>query len=176
MTTPNATTPATIQILTQKADFTAEMQALLDGINSELPGVDPFLFNDRTIPRAEVVGALTAVVTAVAATRAARLEVAAKLAAEREVIAAAKPYRKGMKEFLVGRYGANSTKLQRFGFAQHRTPRKKAVNKAKGVEKASATRKARGTKGCQQRAAVAPSATPAPALTPAPAPAPTPRS
>ena len=70
-----------------------------------------------------------------------------------------------LKQFVIGLFGADSSKLPDFGF----TPRKKAVltpdQKVAAAAKRAATRKARGTVGPKAKLAIkgtVPSTTPAP--------------
>jgi hypothetical protein len=171
MATPTSTTPTTVNVTTQKLDTTAEYQALVDGINADLAGIDPFVLGDTNVPRATLVATFTNVVTTANATKAARLQLATLVAAEQAALATAQPYRKSMKQYLLARLGENNPKLQTYGYTPNRVPKKSAAAKASGVVKAQATRTARGTKGKQQKAEITASA---PAAAPAPAPAPAP--
>ena len=152
MSTP-ITTPTTLSITTQKSDVVAEYQALLDNMDTLIPGVDPFLISGQSVPRAELKSKLQARIDAAAKTKADRKTVAADVAAERAAAAAAEPLRKGVRAFCMARFGATSPILQQLGFVQHRTPKPKVANKAAGHAKATQTKKATGPKGKQQRAA-----------------------
>jgi hypothetical protein len=181
MSAPTVTPPKTLNISTQKVDTQAEYQALIDGIQTLLPGMDPFALAKRTITRAALLAEFERRIEAAKRTKADRISLAASVASEREIDAAVRPLRSAFKPFAQGHYGKSAAELQQLGFVQNRRPRKSAQKKAAGVVKAQATRKARGTKGRQQEAlatspaALAPAAqsaaSPSPVATPAANPA-----
>jgi hypothetical protein len=154
MSTPTTTTPKTISITTQKLDAQAELQAIIDGANALMPGVDPFLIAKRTVARADLFALLQKGIDAAKATKEARLALATAVAHEREVKESIKPLRSDFKTFAQGRFGRGAPELQQLGFVQNRRPKRSVKNAAKGVARAQATRKARGTAGRQQKAAV----------------------
>lgn len=171
MATP-ITTPTTPSITTQKTDTVAEFQTLIDGINSLLTGIDPFLLNGTSIARSDLLAKFQARVDAANKTKADRKQLTQDVAAEKLAVAAADPLRKAVKAFCIARFGAYNPILQQLGFVQNRTPKAKPAKKAAGATKAKATRAVRGTKGKQQKAAASEAAaTAAPAVS-APAPAP----
>src|SRR5258707_710100 len=55
-----ATATTTINVTTQKADNVLELQALIHGINTLLPTIDPFMLARRAIPRAELLARVQA--------------------------------------------------------------------------------------------------------------------
>jgi hypothetical protein len=174
MSTPIHTTPRTVSVTTQKLDTEAEYQALIDGINAMLPGVDPFDLAGQSIPRAQLLAAFESRVDAARSTKAQRLALLAAIAHEKEVNSRTKPLRAAFKTYAQGRYGKSASELQKFGLVPNRTPKKTATKKAAAVAKGQATRKARGIQGRQQRAAItagAPAASATPSPTPLPAPA-----
>lgn len=167
-TTTTNTTPATQSLTTQKVDVIAEFQALIDGINTLLTGIDPFILLGKTISRADLLAKLQARIDAAVKTRNDRKLVAADVAAEKAAAAIANPLRKGVKAFAISQFGETSPTLQQLGFVQYRTPQRKPANVAAGAVRAKSTRKTRGTKGKQQRAAASQAAAAAVSL-PAPA-------
>lgn len=177
MSTPTATTPKTVNLTTQKLDMQAQYQAVIDGSNALLPGVDPFVIANQTIARAALLAQFQEGIDAAKATKAARIALSAAVAHERAVNATLTPLRSDFKTYAQGRFGKRAPELQKLGFVQNRTPKKSLKKAAAGVVKSAATRTARATKGRQQKAAVtvdaATTGTPATSATPAPA-APTP--
>ncbi len=154
MSTLTPTTPKTVSITTQKTDRQAELQALINGINALMTGVDPFLIAKKTIARADLIAQFQKGIDAAKATKEARLALATAVSHERDIVATIKPLRSAFKTFAQGRFGKNAPELQQLGFVQDRTPKKSMQNAAAGVVKAQATRKVRGTKGRQQKAAL----------------------
>jgi hypothetical protein len=152
MPTP-ITTPTTPSLSTQKADVIAEFQALIDGINTLLTGIDPFILLGKTVSRAEVLAKLQARIDTAVKTKNDRKVVAADVAAEKAAAAAANPIRKGIKAFAINQFGDTSPLLQQLGFVPHRTPKRKPKNVAAGAAKGTATREVVGPTGKQKRAA-----------------------
>jgi len=152
MPTP-ITTPTTQSLTIQKVDVIAEFQALVDGINNLLTGIDPFILLGQPISRTDLLAKLQARIDAAIKTKNDRKVVAADVAAEHAAAAIADPLRKGLKAFAISQFGETSPKLQLLGFVPHRTPKRKPKNVAAGAVKAKATRTTRGTKGKQQKAA-----------------------
>jgi hypothetical protein len=175
-----ATPTTTINVTTQKADNVLELQALMTGITTLLPHVDPFLLSRQTYPRADLLARVQARLDAAIATKNARITLHNVVDAERNAQAAFKGLHASFRAYLVAVYGANAPELQQFGYVQNRKPKRTAQTKADAALKAKATRTARGTKGKKQKAAIhgappptAATATP-PAATTAPAASPTP--
>jgi hypothetical protein len=162
-------TPTTQSLTTQKLDVIAEFQALIDGINSMLTGIDPFILSGITISRADLLAKLQARIDAALKTKADRKAVAADVAAEKTATSVANPLRKGIKALCISRYGATSPVLQQLGFVQNRSPKRKSANVAAGAEKGQATRQAVGPTGKQKRAAAAKKTAPAATAQAAPA-------
>jgi hypothetical protein len=176
MSTPTNTTPKTVSVTTQKLDTQAQYQAIIDGSNALLPGVDPFVIAKQTIARADLFAQFQKGIDAVNATKAARIALSAAVANERAVNATLKPLRSAFKTYAQGRFGKRAPELQQLGFVQNRTPKKSVAKAAAGATQGKATRTARGTKGRQQKAAVtgavtavAPATPPTPATPTAPA-------
>jgi hypothetical protein len=159
-----ATTAGT-DIATQKADAVASFTALVKGLNTDLPNVDPFVVSGKSIPRATVLGTLQGRIDAAEQTRAARTAFHLAVENERAVALDANTLRAGLKLMLQNQFGPKSTKLQEFGFIPRKKPKTKAATKAESSAKAQATKKARGIVRNAPPAAVG---TPAPA-TPVPA-------
>jgi hypothetical protein len=154
MSTP-IVTPTTQSLTTQKLDVVAEFQALIDGINSMLTGIDPFILGGITVSRADLLAKLQARIDAAVKTKNDRKAVAADVAAEKAAAAVANPLRKGIKALCISRYGATSPVLQQLGFVQNRAPKRKSANVAAGAAKRQAARAAAGPTGKQKRAAAA---------------------
>jgi hypothetical protein len=194
-----ATATTTVNVTTQKADAVLEMQAFINGINTLLPGVDPFRLSRQTLTRAQLLAQAQARLDAATATKNARLTLHTSVEAERIAAQSFQPIRVAFRAYLVAIYGANAPELQQYGYVQNRKPKRTAQGKATAAAKAKATRAARGTKGKKQKAAIkgtpspdngtattaspvspvaagspAPSPSPAPALAPATSPAPAP--
>jgi hypothetical protein len=172
-------TPNTVNITTQKAGVAAEYQALINGINSLLPGVDPFVLGSTTISRADLLAKLQSRLNADTATKAAQTAYHNAVENEHALDTAIAPLRAQLKLFLQSRFGKTSTQLQSFGFAPSRVPDKTVASKSTAVAKTLATRKARNTLGKQQKSSIHGAvevATPTPpaATTPSPAPTSTP--
>jgi len=147
------TTPATPSITTQKVDVIAEYQALLEGLDSLLPGIDPFVIGGQTISRADLKARLQSRIDAAQKVKNTRKTLAALVADERATAADADPLRSLLKAFCGARFGATSPILQQLGFVQRRRRRTRPANQAAGAEKAKKTRQVVGPTGRQQRAA-----------------------
>jgi hypothetical protein len=171
--TMSAPTTATINVTTQKADNVLELQALIHGITTLLPKVDPFILSRQTYSRADLLARIQARLDAAIATRNARIGLHNAVEAERNAQVTFKPLRTSLRAYLVSVYGANAPELQQFGFVQNRKPKRSAQAKADAAKKAKATRAARGTKGRKQKAPIhgSPATPGAPATAPAAAPA-----
>jgi hypothetical protein len=152
MPTP-ITTPTTPSLSTQKADVIAEFQALIDGINTLLTGIDPFILLGKSISRADLLAKLQARIDAAVKTNDDRKVVSADVAAEKAAAAVADPLRKGLKAFAISQYGETSPKLQQLGFVPYRTPKRKPATVAAAAAKGTATREVVGPTGKQKRAA-----------------------
>lgn len=165
------TTPTTVNISAQKVDVIAELQALVDGINGMLTGIDPFILTGQTLARAALLAEVQKLITAMSTTKATRKLLAQNVADERAQGLIVKPLRKAMKSFLIARYGENSPQLQQFGYPPNRKRTTKASVKAAAAVKGKATKAATGTKGKQQKAAALAAADAPPPAEPATAPA-----
>jgi hypothetical protein len=185
------TTFTTINIATQKTTLEAEYKRLINGINTELAGVDSFVINGVAWTRPDLLTRLQSRIDASEKTKAARTNLHNIVNSEQELQLEIAPLRAGLKTYLQSRFGKTSGKLQLFGFAQNKSTQKTAQAKADAVVKSKATRKARGTMGKKQKTAIkgdvigvvtTPILAPAPATTapapgapdPAPKPAPAP--
>jgi hypothetical protein len=171
-----ATTTTTINVTTQKADIVLELQALIHGVNTLIPNVDPFLLARKTVSRAAFLSQAQARLDAALKTKDARIALHNAVEAERNAQADFKPTRSAFRAYLVSYYGANAPELQQYGFVQNRRPKKTAQAKANAATKAKATRTAQGTKGKKQKAAIkatppTASSTAQPAVATAPVPA-----
>jgi hypothetical protein len=141
-----ATTAGT-DISTQKSETIASFTALMKGINTDLPNIDPFVMAGQTIPRATVLGALQGRIDAAEQTRAAATAFHLAVESERAVALNANALRAALKLLVQSQFGPKSTKLQDFGFLPRKRTKTTAAAKAEGAVKAKATRKARGTAG-----------------------------
>jgi hypothetical protein len=160
------TTLTTVNIATQKAGVAAEYQALITGINTLLPTVDPFILGNATISRADLLAKLQSLLNADSATKAAQTAYHNAVQSERSLTAAVAPLRAQLKLYLQSRFGKTSTQLQSFGFTPNKVPDKTVSAKSTGVAKALATRKARGTLGKKQKSKIHGTVPAAPAPTP----------
>jgi hypothetical protein len=167
-----------IQVATQQSAAIAEYTALIDGINTELTGVDVIYVDGTAFKKADLVGKFQKRLDAAKKTRDTRSALLLCVEQEKEVKTEVDPLRNGTKAFLKTYYGKQSSKLQKYGFAPDRTPVTTPATKAEAVKKAEATRQARGTAGKVQKARIKagaqPAATPSPEAAPAAAPAPSP--
>ena len=148
------TTLSTVNITTQKAGLTAEYQALITGIGTLLPSVDPFVIGNATISRADLLAKLQSLLNAANATRATQAAYHNAVQSERSLTVQVAPLRAQLKLFLQSRFGKTSTQLQSFGFAPNKVPDHTVGSKSTGVAKALATRKARGTLGKKQKSKI----------------------
>jgi hypothetical protein len=164
------TTLSTINIATQKTTIEAEYKTLINGINTELIGVDPFVINGTTYTRADLLARLQSRITASEATKTARTALHNAVNSEQDLQAQMVLLRAGMKAYLISRFGKGSGKLQLFGFAQTKTTQKTAQSKAAAVVKSKATRTARGTLGKKQKSGIK-GVVPVPATPSSPGPA-----
>jgi hypothetical protein len=149
-------TPITPSITTQKVDVIAEYQALLEGLDSLLAGIDPFLIGGQAISRTELRAKFQARIDAAQKVKAMRKALAALVADERAIAAAADPLRSLLKAFCGARFGATSPILQQLGFVQRRRRKTRPSKQAEGAAKAKKTRQVVGPTGHQQRAAAHP--------------------
>jgi hypothetical protein len=146
-------TPVTPSITTQKVDAIAEYQALLEGLDSLLPGIDPFVLGGQTISRADLKARLQSRIDAALKVKSTRKALAALVADERGAAAAADPLRSLLKAFCGARFGATSPILQQLGFVQRRRRKTRPAKQAEGAAKAKKTLQTVGPTGRQQRAA-----------------------
>ena len=114
MTSP-ITTPVTVNLSTLKTDLVARLEAFITGLDTLLPGIDPFVLSGIVIGRADLVARARSRIDAAHRTTADRKTVAADVATERELDAALRPLMKGVKAFLVSRFGENSPQMQQMG-------------------------------------------------------------
>ena len=77
------TSTTTINVTTQKADAVLELQALINGITTLLPNVDPFLLSRQTIARADLLAQAQKTLAAALATTSARIAMHNAVEAER---------------------------------------------------------------------------------------------
>jgi hypothetical protein len=168
-----STSTTTINVSTQRATLAALLAALVNGINTELAGVDPFVLDGTTVPHADLLARIQAVLDAIASVKAARKALQQAIASQKAALAQGRPLRAAMKRYLQANYGPTSPKLQLFGFTPARTPKTLAATKAQAQVKAKSTRAARGTKGKKAKLAIHGASAPiAPATPPAVVPTP----
>ncbi len=145
------TTTDTINITNQKVTTEAGYQAVIDGINNLLQGIDPFIMGNQTFTRSDLIAMFQKRIAAAKNTRSVRMQLSRTVESEREVDSLARPLRALVKSFVLTRFGKNSTQVQAFGFTPNRRPKKSVEVKATAVVKAKATRKARSTMGKKQK-------------------------
>ena len=159
-------TTRTVNVSTQRASFAALLGVLLTGLNTDFPGVDPFVVDGETIARASLVARIQAALDGIAAVKSARTQLQSAVARQNSAITDARGLRAGIKRLAQSKYGPDSPMLQNLGFTPNRTPKASAQTKAQAQAKAEATRQANGTVGKKTRkvkATAAPAAQPAPA-------------
>jgi hypothetical protein len=149
-----SSTTTTINVTAQKATMAALLAALVNGIHTELAGVDPIVLDGTSHPQTELLAILQAALVAIAGVKSARTGLAQAVTSQKAAVAQAKGIRTGMKRYLQTKYGPQSPKLQEFGFTPARTPKTPVQAKAAAKVKAAATRQARGTKGKKQKLAI----------------------
>jgi hypothetical protein len=123
------TTPTTINVSTQRATFAALLAALVTGINTVLPGVDPFDVDGVTVTRANLLARIQAALDAITAVKAARTALQQAVATQVAALADAR--------------GQKNPALQKLGFTPTRTPVTPVATKAEAQVKKAATRKAK---------------------------------
>jgi hypothetical protein len=158
------TTP--VNVTTQKATIAALLAALVNGIHTQLAGVDPIVVDGTSYARVDLLARIQAALDAIAGVKSVRTALSQAVANQKTAVAQAKAVRAGMKRYLQTNFGPANPKLQEFGFTPARTAKTKVTVKAEAKVKAAATRQARGTKGKRQRLAV--KATQPAATTPTP--------
>jgi hypothetical protein len=165
----------TVNVSIQRASFAAMLGALLTGLQSDFPGVDPFVVDGETVARADLVARIQAALDTIAAVKVARAGLQSAVAKQKLAIADARGLRAGVKRIAQSKFGPTSPLLQNLGFAPNRLPNASVQTKADAKAKAEATRVANGNVGKKTRkvtpatapaAAVAPPAPLAPPTTP----------
>jgi hypothetical protein len=141
----------TINVSTQRATFAALLAALVTGIDTELPGVDPMVVDGESLARVTVIGRIQAALDAIAGVKAARTALQSAIAKQQVAIADARKVRAGVKRLAQSTFGPSSPRLQKLGFTPQRQGKPTVATKAKAVAQADATRKAGGTKGKKAR-------------------------
>lgn len=170
MSNPNQSITPT-NLSQTRANLAALLSALLAGLNSVFPGVDPFVVDGETIPRATLVGRIQAALDAIAAVKAARGALQSAVATQNAAIDDARGLRAGIKRAAQSKLGPTSPRLQDLGFTPDRPRNTSSRTKAQAAAKAQATREAKGNVGKKTRkVSTLGASAPAPA-TPAPAPA-----
>ncbi len=147
-------TTSTINVSTQRSPLQAQLSALVNGINTDLVGVDPIDLDGVSTKRADVLARIQALLDAITAVKSARTVLQTAVASQNTLLAGGRALRIAMKRFLQTKFGPTSPKLQDFGFTQTHQGKAKVATKAEGITKAKATRTARGTAGKKQKAAI----------------------
>ncbi len=142
-------------------------QTLVAGIVANLGDIDTFVLPGGPMTRDELVAALQSRIAAAEATKASKNGWHSTVQAERQAEADVQPLRKGMKQYLASRYGADSAKMAEFGFIPAKARKTSVRTKAGAIAKAAATRVARHTMGKVQKESISGQATPAAPVTPA---------
>jgi hypothetical protein len=141
----------TINVTTQRASFAALLTALLAGINTDFPGVDPFVVDGESIARATLIARIQAALNAISTVKTARAALQSAVATQNAAITDARGLRAGIKRLAQSKYGPQSPLLQNLGFTPNRTPTATSTTKAQAAAKAEATRQANGTTGKKTR-------------------------
>jgi hypothetical protein len=137
------TTPTTINVSTQRATFAALLAALVTGINTVLPGVDPFDVDGVTVTRANLLARIQAALDAITAVKAARTALQQAVATQVAALADARGLRSAVKTTAQAKLGKKNPALQKLGFTPTRTPVTPVATKAEAQVKKAATRKAK---------------------------------
>ncbi|HEY3815763.1 MAG TPA: hypothetical protein VGL81_01250 [Polyangiaceae bacterium] len=136
-------TPTTINVSTQRATFAALLAALMAGINTELPGVDPFDVDGVPVTRADLLARIQAALDAITAVKAARTALQSAVATQVAALADARALRSAVKTTAQGKLGKKNPALQKLGFTPSRTPVTSSATMAQAQVKKAATRKAK---------------------------------
>ena len=134
---------ASINVSTQRATFAALLGALVTGINTVLPGVDPFVVDGVTIARATLLARIQAALDAISAVKAARAALQSAVAKQNAAIVDARGLRAGMKRVAQTKFGPASPTLQQLGYTPQRTTTTPVAVKAEARVKAKATGRGR---------------------------------
>ncbi len=151
-----------INVTAQKATLAVLLTAVVDGLRTELAGVDPIVLDGSRYAHTELVARFQAALDAIAAVKTARTALSQAVLAQRAAVAQAMRLRSGVKRYLQNNFGPQNPKLQVFGFTPARIAKTTVKTKAQAKVKAAATRVARGTKGRKQRAQIKGDSTVAP--------------
>jgi hypothetical protein len=136
-------TPKTIVVSTQRATFAALLATLVTGINTVLPGIDPFDVDGVTVTRADLLARIQAALAAITAVKAARTALSSAVATQVAALADARALRSAVKATAQAKLGKKNPALQNLGFAPNRTPVTTTATKAEAQVKKAATRKAK---------------------------------
>lgn len=161
-------TTTTVNVSAQRATLAALLAALVNGIDTELVGVDPFVLDGTTYARADLLARIQAILDAIAGVKAARVALSQAVAKQKVALVQGRSLRAGLKRTLQAKYGPSSPALQKFGFTPARTPKTPVAAKAAAKVKAAATRAAHAPAGNEGTPAVQGAPSPA-APTAAPA-------
>ena len=164
------TTLSQVDIAAQKAKLFASYQALIGAITSDLTDTPSFIISGVTYTRDQLLQLLTSRVTAAKNTLAQRTLMHEAVAAEQTVASQVDPVRAGFKTYLLGRFGKNSARLQKYGYTPVKPTQKAASTKASAVALNKGTRTLRGTTGKKAKSLI--KATPATTGSPPPTAAP----
>jgi hypothetical protein len=158
-------TSNTVNVSSQRASLQAQLTALLTGIKNDLAGVDPIDLDGVPTKQAEIVAEVEALLAAIAAVKEQRKLLLSAVAKQKDLLAQFRGVRVSIKRFLQTKFGAQSPKLQDFGFTQTHQGKATVEVKAAAQAQAKATRALRHTAGKKQKQAVQ---APPPAKAPAP--------
>jgi hypothetical protein len=147
-------TISTINVSTQKSSLSLQLTALVNGINTDLVGVDPIDLDGVSTKRADVLARIQALLDAITAVKSARTTLQAAVANQNTLLAGGRALRTAMKRLLQTKFGPTSPKMQDFGFTQTHKGKPDVPTKAAALTKAKATRTARGTAGKKQKALI----------------------
>ncbi|HEX3346436.1 MAG TPA: hypothetical protein VHS09_17750 [Polyangiaceae bacterium] len=119
------------------------LAALLTGINTVLPGVDPFDVDGVTVTRADLLARIQAALDAIAAVKAARTALQQAIAIQAAALTDARGLRSAVKTTAQAKLGKKNPALQKLGFTPSRAPVTPVATKAEAEVKKAATRKAK---------------------------------
>ena len=138
----------------KKLTFITLLQALISAIETELPSVQSFTLNGRTITRTNLLAALQAYIDAAAGTATANQGWRAKVSAEKSARTEAADLVSGMKTYAESTYGKGSLELIKFGFSPAKPAVMTVVTKVVSVTKGAATRALRNPLTTAQKKAL----------------------
>jgi hypothetical protein len=148
---------------TKKSDIAASLTTCANGLTTNYPATQMWVFNTKTYKRGDILNLLQATIDAANTTQADHATWIASVQAETAAAAALRPVLDALEKSLQAEWGATSSKMAEFGFTPEKPRAVTAATKAASAAKARATRAAK-------KAALDAVGTPAPAAPAAPVP------